>query len=356
MSKLNPIKIGLVGYGRAGKCLHVEPLLQRADFKIVAICDVLKDRRLLAAAHAGCKTYTKIEDLIADPEVELVDIAHRSHLHAADTMKALRAKKHVFLEKPMATTVADAKKLKAMSDRGPAKLFVRLNRRLDPDFLHVREIMKSGILGDIYQVRLNRDCFVTRDDWQSLLVFGGGQCTNWGSHIIDHALQMLDSPIKQMWTNLKLIAACGDAEDFVRVLLVGKNDRIVDMQIDGGAAIVQPEFVVNGTRGSLTCDTQTIKMRYLAPNSNLEKHTSKPGNPPDDWRVGKDLNWCEETLAVNPKVQPDMWAALYDSIRKRKKFPVTLDEAIAGVRIMELARKGTQFTKPKLFLDYKLHD
>ena len=72
----NPIKIGVVGLGRIGMSVHRECLKERPDkFTVVAACDLIADRSARYAEEFGCRTYERIEDLIADPEVEVVDIA-----------------------------------------------------------------------------------------------------------------------------------------------------------------------------------------------------------------------------------------------------------------------------------------
>ena len=96
-----PIKVGIAGLGRAGWKMHCGELNGKEDmFRIVAACDVLEERRNKMKEMYGCKAYERIEDMIADPEVELVDIATRSRDHYNHAMMALQAGKSIFLEKP----------------------------------------------------------------------------------------------------------------------------------------------------------------------------------------------------------------------------------------------------------------
>ena len=98
----DPIKIGIVGLGRAGWGMHCEELESRQDkYTIVAACDTIPERREKMVARYGCKTYANIEDMIADPDVELVDIATRSCDHYRHAAMALATGKPAFLEKPM---------------------------------------------------------------------------------------------------------------------------------------------------------------------------------------------------------------------------------------------------------------
>jgi hypothetical protein len=109
-----PIKLGMVGLGRAGFNMHLKEMAGKEDmFSVVAACDVEADRRETMAEKFGCKTYYKIEDIVSDPDVEVIDIATRSNDHFVHAKTALEAGKIVFLEKPMAMTYEEAKALDA---------------------------------------------------------------------------------------------------------------------------------------------------------------------------------------------------------------------------------------------------
>ena len=345
MAKTNPIRLGLAGLGRAGWGMHCAELAGKEDkFRFVAACDPLAARRERMAAKYGCRTYERIEDLVADPEVEMVDIATRSLDHFAHASLALKAGKHVFLEKPICAKYAEAVRLKALAARSRGKLYIRHNRRNEPAFLHVREIMASGILGDVFEVRLFRGGFARRDDWQTLKKFGGGQLLNWGPHIVDHSLQMLDSPLEAMWSDLRRVAAVGDAEDHLKIILRGTNGRIVDMEISGGAAIKPPVYFILGTRGALVCeDEKKIKLRYLDPRRKLKARKPNPGDPGATFGTPEDLVWIEKEIPVKPARTWDIWDELYKALRKGTRFPIRLEEAVAVMRVISTAKKGTPF-------------
>jgi len=318
---------------------------KKGKFRVVAACDLIRSRRDAAAREWGCKTYRNIADLIADPDVELVDVATRSCDHYDHAMRALRAGKDVFLEKPICETYAEAKRLRAASQRSRGTLYVRHNRRFDPDFLHVREIIRSGVLGRVYAVKQTVASWQRRDDWQTLLRCGGGQLLNWGPHLIDHALRFLESPVAEQWSDLKRIAAVGDAEDHVDVILKGKNGRVAEVLITGGGAIGGPRFLVLGTKGALSCDGATITVRHLDPKRKLRPRRAKSGTPGETFGTPDKLRWIEKTVPVKPGKQRDIVDALYRAMREGKPFPITLDEALAVMRVISAARRGTPFVR-----------
>jgi len=345
MAKTEPIRLGLAGLGRAGLGMHCKELAGKEDkFRFVAACDPLAQRRKQMADRYGCRTYETVEELVADPEVEMVDVATRSLDHCKHAALALKAGKHVFLEKPIATNYPDAARLAKLAAKSRGKLYIRHNRRNEPAFLHVREIMASGILGDVFEVRLFRGGFARRDDWQTLKKFGGGQLLNWGPHIVDHSLRMLDSPLDTMWSDLRRVAAVGDAEDHLKILLRGTNGRIVDMEISGGAAIKPPVYFILGTKGALVCeDEKTIKLRYLDPKRKLKARKANPGDPGATFGTPEDLKWIEKEIPVKPARTWDIWDELYKALRKGTRFPIRLEEAVEIMRVISTAKKGTPF-------------
>ncbi len=339
-----PIALGIVGLGRAGWGMHCEELAGKESmFKIVAGCDILRKRRVAMGKRYGCPAYERVEDLIADPNVELVSIATRSPDHFAHARMALRAGKHVFLEKPICLTYKEAKALMKEADRSTGTLYVRHNRRFEPAFLHIREILASGILGEVFEIKLARLGYSRRNDWQALKACGGGQLLNWGPHLIDHALLFLDSPVASVWCDLKCVAAAGDAEDHVKLVLRGANGRVVDVEISGGAAVDLPEYVIWGSRGGLEAKGDTISLRYLDPRKRLPQRKADPGDPDLKWGSPDALKWIEKTLTVSPSEQPDIWEKLYRSIRYDRPFPITNDHALEVMRVVSLAKAGTGF-------------
>lgn len=343
-----PIKLGLVGLGRAGWGMHTRELTGKEQmFQIVAACDLIEDRRNAMAEKYQCRTYSDIADLIADPEVEVVDIATRSNDHFAHAKMALEAGKTVFLEKPICCTYSEAVKLQEIAQQTPGGLYIRHNRRFEPGFVHIQEIIASGILGDVYEIKLRRMSYSRRDDWQTIKAFGGGQMLNWGPHIIDHSLRLLESPLASLWSDLRCVAAAGDAEDHLQILLKGENGRLVDMMISGGTAISEPEYHIWGTRGALTCNGKTITMKYLNPEQSLPERTANPGTPEyGSFGTPEKLEWKEETFPIAPQGKAGMtqiWDELYYAIREGKPYPITLDQAVQVMYVVSEAKKGTPF-------------
>ena len=350
------IKVGIVGIGRAGWGMHAKELESFSSlFSVVAAIDTDASRvEKMKDRFKGCKPYTDYKKFLADKNIELVAVANRSPEHTAYAIAALEAGKYVFIEKPIALKYADAKKLVAASKKFPGKLFCRHNRRFESQFLCLMDIMKSGKLGEIYEIKHCVHGYQRRDDWQTIIDCGGGQLNNWGPHLIDHGVQLLESPVKDVWSDLKLIAALGDAEDHVKIIMRGENGRVFDMEISGGVTMGDPMYTVYGTRGSLKMEGYShFHLKYLDPKQvHFAKYISDRESPPIDNNFAnpEKLNFVEEDIKWNDGKYPDLgdiYKFLFAAIRKKADFPVTVEQSAEVVRVTEIVKKqNPRFLKP----------
>ena len=345
---MSAIKLGAWGLGRIGSA-HVKHFVAQTDmYEVVAGCDVEQPKVDSLVAEYGCAGYTNAEDLLADPGVELVIIATRSLTHVANALQALAAGKSVLLEKPIAMSCCEIEQLRQADRNYPGKLFFLHNHRFEPAMQQILGIAKSGILGDIIQVKLCRHHpFSRRADWQAYLRYGGGQLNNWGSHIIDHAMQFISGPVKDIWGNLKGVNTIADAETHVKIVLTGENGIVVDVEISNNVALPGAFCTVYGSRGSLICEDQKqIHLRYLEPDFEFPEATASTDSPPlngGQW-ADRDLPWRDETQTVEPDT--NMWVHveietaqhLYRTLREGMPFPIANADAFEVVRIIQVVK------------------
>lgn len=347
-----PIRLGLVGVGRAGWGMHCPEVANKTDmFKFVAACDIIPERRDKMKERYGCKTYDDIHKLVLDPDVEIVDIATRSCDHYAHARLALEAGKDVLLEKPFSETYAEACELYELADKLGRKIYARHNRRFEEHFKKIREIQKSKLLGDIYEIHITRNGYSRRDDWQTLSRYGGGQLLNWGPHIIDQSLQFLDEEAVIVSSDLKHTVAAGDCEDHLTIVLRGKDGTMVYMQISGGIALPCPEYEAFGTKGSLRVTGNTMHLRYLDPNNPLDPPVADPGTPGQTFgssgtfQNAKPINWIEEDIERAPEDLSIIWKYMYEDYRNGTPYPITAEEALHVIKVIDQVKRGTPFER-----------
>lgn len=344
--EMSPVKLGIVGLGRAGWGMQTKELESKQDlFQIVACCDIIPERVTRAEETLGCKGYATIEELLADPEVELVDIATRNCDHYAHAKLALAAGKNVLLEKPMTINVEQAKELLSMANgEGQPRLFVRQNRRFEPVYMDVQQLIDSGVLGDIFEVNISQKVYQRRDDWQTINEFGGGQALNWGPHILDQALMLLGAPVVEQHTNRYQVAAGGDCEDHFTVHLVGANGRQANVTVSGASVLNDGRrYVIHGSRGSIEAVRGHIHAMYIDPEQVLSEVVSNPGTPGQSFGTAGTFvakvspNWIQKEYQYDEKdidKWEPFWNHVYSALRLGTEYPIKDEQLIALMDVL----------------------
>jgi scyllo-inositol 2-dehydrogenase (NADP+) len=342
-----PIRTAIVGLGRAGWSIHVAGLKTRTDYKIVACIDPEAERRKEAEETLGCRTYAEWKDFIKDPgDAELVIVATASAMHVPMSIDALKAGLHVLTEKPMAIDLKQARQMIAAAKKAKTLYTVHQNYRCNPELHQALAIMNSGILGKVYYIKMNWSNFARRNDWQTLRKFGGGTLNNTGPHSLDYALQMLQSPVVDVWGDLQAVVTAGDADDHVKILMRAKNGRVLDHELSNACAIAQPKLMIMGSLGTLTREGDDYLIKYLDPKTlpklKVDARLAVPGRK---YGVqGDTLQWLEKRLPANPpEMKVDFYAELYKSISEGKPLFIKPEEVYEQMRVNALARKGTKF-------------
>ncbi|MGQ9523653.1 MAG: Gfo/Idh/MocA family protein [Armatimonadota bacterium] len=340
------ISVGIIGLGRSGWNIHAPILEADPGYQVTAVADALDERRREAVDRFRCAAYADYHDLLDDPNVELVLVAAPSHLHAPITLDALRAGKHVLCEKPMALSTQQADEMIAAAKQANRILTVFHNRRFDPDFLKVKEVIDSGKLGTVHLVRMGHYLYERRHDWQMLKHLGGGMLNNWGVHFLDRAMVLLNYSVESVLADMKHTVGSGDADDHVKITLKGTNGMVVDLELTACCAVQPPAWLVLGDHGSLIGSKEHLRWRYYDP-------TAVPPPPPADSgpAVGRKfgepepLPWVEET-AHTPETGENcrlFYRRLYEALREGSEPPVTAESARAHIPILEECRRQAGF-------------
>jgi predicted dehydrogenase len=186
------MKIGIIGAGTIGS-VHADAYKKVADADLVALCDILPDRLAEKAKRHGVElTYTNYHELLANPDIEGVSICVPNNMHAPIAIDALKAGKHVMLEKPMAMSTAQGEAICAARDAAGKVLQMGMVRRQSPDAEIVKKAIDDGRLGEIYQIRIRLirrrgipgmgGWFTTKNE------SGGGGLIDIGVHFFDLAM------------------------------------------------------------------------------------------------------------------------------------------------------------------------
>ena len=338
MTSQNPVKIGIAGLGRTGWNNHARALEQIKDkFTITAVSDTMESRLKEAHEKFNCKTYNNIDDLISDNDIEVVVIATPSHLHEQHTIKALQAGKNVVCEKPMADSLDAVDKMISAAKKYNTLLTVFQNRRYMPSFRKIREIIDSGILGRIVEIKITAHSFGRRWDWQTLKKFGGGTLNNTGAHYVDLALLLFGENEPEIFCHLDKALTLGDAEDHCKVILKGKNSPLIDVEITSACAYPQDRWLIMGTSGGLAGNEQELHWKFVD-FSKLPERKVQTEPTPDRSYNSEQLPWQEQSWQRPqniPSEQIAFYNDLYETLRNNAPLAITPESVRRQIEVLQ---------------------
>lgn len=229
------------------------------SYRVIAAIEPVAERRAEAEAEIGCRTYASFEHFLRAPVGELIVLATPSGGHGQEALACLERGLHVAVDKPMCQGVAEADALITIARARSRVLTCYHPYRFKEDFLLMREVVNSGRLGRIVEVKCNRSSFSRRNDWVMRKAKGGGLHNVWGSHTVDQCLQLAASPAQTVFSDLQCTVTPGDADDHCKIVIRCENGALIDAAISNCMAFPpQPEWMVAGTLGGLVSSPEGI--------------------------------------------------------------------------------------------------
>ena len=343
MPNTGPVKIAVAGLGRAGWDIHVRALRGRQDFAIVDVIDVDDNRLAEAKKEFNCATHTDWKEFLKNHVAEMVVVATQSKDHAPMSIEALKAGLHVLVEKPMATSVAEAKKAIAAAKKANCILTVHQNQRLGADTLYIQKVIKSGILGKLFMIKRAVTGFSRRQDWQCLRKYGGGVLNNTGVHSVDQLMTLVDSPVVSVWGDMQQINNPGDVEDYTKIVFRCESGLVVDYDVGTVCAAPLCPWVLLGENGTMWIQNGQATIKYFD-RSQLPKLEVVDSHQVATRGYFKDnIPWQEKTEPAEAKSERNFYDYIFDAVRNGKPPFVSAESCRDVLDVMERAKKGTKF-------------
>ena len=273
----------------------------------------------------------------------MVVLAMPSHLHVQFGTEAMRAGKHVLIEKPFATDLSGASQLMHVAEETGKILTGGQNMRYAADFLKVREVINSGKLGRILQIRMDWHWFRRRWDWQTLTKFGGGSLNNDGSHVIDQALLLFGDAEPEVLCHMERTPlSSGDAEDHVKIILHASGAPLIDMEFSNACAYPQEQWLVMGTQGGLAGTHSQLRWRYIEPRLLPARPILSEPTPDRSYNY-EALPWVEETCDLAKEVYTAsvrrLYGDLFATLREGAPLAITPASIRRLIAVQERCRR-----------------
>ncbi len=339
---MRSIRVGLIGYGYSGATFHA-PLIASIEKMILT---------RIASSNAGkvLQNFPEVA-VAADPavvieaeDVDLIVIATPNDSHHGLARQALRAGKHVVLEKPFTVNVAEAQELIQLAQERKLLLSVFHNRRWDGDFLTLRRCIESGMLGEINtcQVHIDRYRPEVRKRWREEDLPGAGTLYDLGSHLIDQALVLFGTP-DSVSADVGIQRPGSGAADYFHLVLGYGTKRII---LHSGSIVRTPgpHFQVHGSAGSY--------IKYgMDPQEDALRSGQHPGGA--GWGIEPEAAYGEityeragevvtERLPTLPGAYQCFYQNIFDAMASGIPAPVSAQDALNVIKIIEYAVQSSR--------------
>lgn len=330
------IRTGVIGYGLGGMAFHAPLVDAVPELELAAIAS---SRAAEVRARYPDVAVTTPEALLADPSIGLVVVSTPNDTHVPLARKALEAGKHVVIDKPFATNVADGEALIALARERGLLVSAFHNRRWDGDFLTVRKLLDSGVLGEVMLAELRWDRFrpEVSDAWKDSPEAGAGILADLGPHLIDQALQLFGVP-EALAADVAIQRPGARADDYFELTLFYGARRVM---LSAGRMFVtpRPRFWLHGTAADFVkhgLDPQEPRVKagagYADPGLGDEE-------PQFHGRLTR-ADGGSEIVRSETGDYRHYYAGIGRAIAQGAAAPVTAEDAVTGLRIVALARES----------------
>lgn len=330
------INVGLVGYGLSASVFH-GPIIQTVEgMCLTAIVSSNADK--VHRDYPDVEVFADIDSLLQQSEIDLVVICTPNTTHYEFAKKAILAGKHVVVEKPFTVDSREAEELIALAKAHNVNLSVYQNRRWDNDFLTVKALLQTDMLGRLstYEAHFDRYRPEIKNRWREHNLPGSGILYDLGSHLIDQALDLFGMPLT-VWADIRSERG-GETDDYFHLILGYSHIRVI---LHSGSLVKMagPRFVLHGDKGS-----------FIKYGLDPQEDQLKQGMHPDDSEWGQDRPEqfgklstvvgglpMEAVIGTIPGSYEAFYKAMAEAIQSGAPVPVSAEQARGTIQIIEYA-------------------
>ena len=332
------LKVALAGFG-SGARIYNAPIISSVEgFEITKI--LTSNPTNIEAARSDFPKAAVVSDyneILEDSAIDLVVVATPNHLHKELTEKALKANKHVVVEKPFTPTVKEAEELTTLAAKQQKILTVHHNRRWASDILTIKRLLEENKLGEIVEFEAHFDRFrdKIKEGWkQKRENPGHGILYDLGSHLIDQALMLFGTP-REIFANLLIQRKEAEVVDNFELLLFYRDLKVT---LKAGMLVKEkgPTYSVHGTKGTFLKYGEDVQEAALLLGEKPVEGSEWGKEPKEIW--GK-LNTVEEQRLVESEAgnYKGLYKNVHGAILGKEVLDVNPLEAKNVIKVIELA-------------------
>lgn len=340
MKHQDVLKVGIIGFGYASQTFHAPLLMASPQLELVAVSS--SDASKVNSMLPQVKRYATAQAMLEDSDIELVVIPTPNETHYPLAKMALAAGKHVVVDKPFTLSSIEAKQLIDQASQANLLLSVFHNRRWDADFLTIKQLLEQNTLGRVVHLESHFDRFrpQVRQRWRESDQIGAGLWYDLGSHLLDQSLQLFGMP-ESIYLDTDMQRDAATATDWFHAILQYPTLRVI-LHASALVASTGPRWIVHGTKGSYSKFGLDIQEEQLKTGVPIGSETW--GIDPQKGQLclahGEWLGHSERTTLAGR--YEAYYPGIYNAIRKGTPAPVTAQEALQVMELIEAGLKSAE--------------
>lgn len=338
--KAKSIGIGIIGYGSITP-FHIHSLLELDDCRLIAIQSSNEEKRQMIREKYEIITLKTYKELIKLDDIDLIIICTPSGFHLEPALEALRAGKHVVVEKPLEINTARCNQMIRASKKSGVSLSCIFQNRFSENFLKIKNAIDSGklgklLLGNAY-IKWKRDqAYYDMSPWRGTLKGDGGAVLiNQGIHTIDLLIQLMGQ-VNSVSGSVRTLTHAIEGEDVATANLEFQNGALGTIEASTSLFHAFPEKIeIHGEKGSIILEGGEITHWNTREDGNLDLGINKSN-------TGSGAN---DPMAIDYNLHKNQLSTIIKAIKLGKKPPVNAQDALRAVQIIEAIYKSSDTDK-----------
>lgn len=341
MPEAKKIMLGIIGYGFMGH-EHANALEKFEGVKILAVCD--NNPKQMEDVKQGVLLFQDYHEILKVQEINTVIVSVPNPLHKEITIAAAKAGKNVICEKPAAMSVEEFDEMVRVTRECGVLFTVHHQRRWDRDYLIMKEVYDRKAVGDIYLIKSQLyGVNGNMHDWHVYKEMGGGMLYDWGVHLIDQMLHMVDSKIDTIYADMQNVIN-KEVDDYFKIIIKFHNQ--ITTEIELGTYYLTPKraWFIGGKGGSAIIEGfagegKIIRTKHLLENV-PGKITMTSSGPTRSFGPPEPGLLYEEELPKVKAAHIDYFVNFQNALNGREELAVKTDEVRRVLLFMDAVRKS----------------
>ncbi|ONI38112.1 hypothetical protein AN639_11505 [Candidatus Epulonipiscium fishelsonii] len=345
------MKLAIIGFGGMGNW-HYENISERVpEIEVVGAYDIRPEIQE-QIKDLDLKCYSSLEDILEDKSIDIVTIATPNNSHKDYVIKCMEHGKNVICEKPVTMNAEELEEIIKVRNKTGKLFSIHQNRRWDRDYAIIKQIQEDNTIGKFHMIE-NRVQGSRRamHGWRAYKENGGGMLLDWGVHLLDQMMELVKSPVTQVYAHFFSLYS-EEVDDNVKIMLKFGDGTSGLIEVSTNCFINQSRWHVTGDEGTAIiknweCEGEIVKLDSTAPMEWSDQIVYTEAGPTRTMAPRPSETTINLELPVVKTDWTDYYKNIVAAIKGTEKLIVTPEQALRVMKVIDLIFESALKEKSK---------